>query len=334
MRDWLQITGQYLYRIRMNILLHTGICLSIFLICGLYHLPMAPVRYIVFFITSMALLFGALGCHLYRRRIQYLTELLAGSTYQLGKLPEPRDALERTYQQLLLRTNERSTQAEIAAEERLHTAQHYYTTWSHQAKTPLAAMRLLIGEEPLDRSGLENELLKAEQYVEMALQYQRILSTENDLLLSPCSLEKVVKQTVKGLAPLFISKKLSMEIGNIQTTVLSDEKWLGFVLEQLLTNAAKYTTSGGVRIELLPGKGTCLLIEDTGIGIRPEDLPRVTDWGYTGQNGHLSAHSTGIGLALCRETLNMLGHTMTIQSQVGVGTRIILNFTQTALEVF
>ena len=143
MRSWMTITAQYLYRIRSQILLHLSTCGAILLIFGLYHLPMAPAIYIVIFVTAMALLFCGLGCHIFRRRIQYLTELSAGAIYQLGKMPEPRDALERLYQQIILRTDQRSVRAESDAQEQLNTAQRYYTIWSHQAKTPLAAMRLL-----------------------------------------------------------------------------------------------------------------------------------------------------------------------------------------------
>lgn len=108
MRSWMTITAQYLYRIRSQILLHLSTCGAILLIFGLYHLPMAPAIYIVIFVTAMALLFCGLGCHIFRRRIQYLTELSAGAIYQLGKMPEPRDALERLYQQIILRTDQRS----------------------------------------------------------------------------------------------------------------------------------------------------------------------------------------------------------------------------------
>ena len=189
--------------------------------------------------------------------------------------------------------------AETESESALRRSDTYYTRWSHQVKTPLAALRLLIREEPIDRTACENELLKTEQYVEMALQYQRLKSTENDLLLTSCPLDRVVRNTVKSLAPLFIARNLSLEIENMSVSVLTDEKWLQFALEQILSNAAKYTRQGGVTIRLSDPSRPELVIQDSGIGIQPEDLPRVTDWGYTGQNGHSGTRSTGIGLALC-----------------------------------
>lgn len=332
--EWLKLTFAYLYRERNGILLHLAISFFILLIAALYHLPMIPVLYIVLFITAMALLFLGLGCHQFRRRMQHLALVRSGAHIQLGTLPAPHDALESIYQEILGITADRSLRAETQAETRLRRSDAYYTLWSHQAKTPLAALRLLIREEPIDSGACEMELLKTEQYVEMALQYQRLRSIENDLVLAPVSVERVVRSTVKGLAPLFISRNLSVEIDGIDITVLSDEKWLSFALEQILTNAAKYTPSGGVHIYLSDKGKPELCVEDSGIGIRPEDLPRVMDWGYTGQNGHQGMRSTGIGLALCRETLEMLGHHIRLESTIGKGTRVFLDFSRETLEIF
>ena len=334
LRKWIKLSLQYLYRIRNGILLHLATCFFILLIAALYHLPMIPMLYIVLFITAMAGLFLGLGCHQFRRRMQHLILVRSGANVQLGTLPVPCDALEAIYQEILSITADRSLQAENQAEARLRRSDAYYTLWSHQAKTPLAALRLLIQEEPINPGACETELLKAEQYVEMALQYQRLRSSEKDLVLAPVSVDQVIRSTVKGLAPLFISRKLLIDIDTIGVTVLSDEKWLSFALEQILTNAAKYTPSGGVRIYLSDPHKPELCIEDSGIGIRPEDLPRVMDWGYTGQNGHKGMRSTGIGLALCRETLDMLGHRIHLESTVGKGTRVFIDFSRETMEIF
>ena len=154
------------------------------------------------------------------------------------------------------------------------------------------------------------------------------------MLLPSCPLDQVVRNTIKSLAPLFITQNLSLEIENISVSVLTDEKWLQFALEQILSNAAKYTRLGGVTIRLSDPSRPELVIQDSGIGIQPEDLPRVTDWGYTGQNGHSGTRSTGIGLALCREILEMLGHRMCIESTPGVGTSVYLDFSRNELEIF
>lgn len=334
MTEWLRLTRQYLWRVRGSILLHLASCFFLTLIAALYHIPVQAIGYMILFISSMALLFLGVGCHQFRRRMQHLNTVLSGAQFQLGTLPVPHDALEGMYQQILEQTARRSTQAETEAEARTRRSDAYYTRWSHQVKTPLAALRLLIREEPVNRAACENELLKTEQYVEMALQYQRLKSTENDLLLTSCPLDRIVRGTVRSLASLFIARHLTVEIENIHVSVLTDEKWLQFALEQILSNAAKYTVHGGVKIRLSDPSRPELLIEDSGIGIQPEDLPRVTDWGFTGQNGHEGSRSTGIGLALCQETLQMLGHRMRIESTPGVGTRVYLDFSRNELEIF
>ena len=128
-----------------------------------------------------------------------------------------------------------------------------------------------------------------------------------DLVFAHYSLESIVKKALKKTGVLFRRTKLALELGNLQTDVLTDEKWLVFVLEQVLTNAVKYTRKGKISIYLDSEKEKTLVVEDTGMGIRPEDLPRIFEWGYTGYNGRIKNRATGIGLALCRQTMEMAG---------------------------
>ena len=204
-------------------------------------------------------------------------------------------------------------------------ANRYYIRWSHQIKTPIAALRLLLEEEEPDRAAMEGEIYRIEQYVEFALQYQRLEGGHKDLVFAHYSLESIVKKALKKTGVLFRRTKLALELGNLQTDVLTDEKWLVFVLEQVLTNAVKYTRKGKISIYLDPEKEKTLVVEDTGMGIRPEDLPRIFEWGYTGYNGRIKNRATGIGLALCRQTMEMLGHRISAKSEPGKGTCIYLD---------
>ena len=204
-------------------------------------------------------------------------------------------------------------------------ANRYYIRWSHQIKTPIAALRLLLEEEEPDRAAMEGEIYRIEQYVEFALQYQRLEGGHKDLVFAHYSLEGIVKKALKKTGVLFRQTKLALELGNLQTDVLTDEKWLVFVLEQVLTNAVKYTRKGKISIYLDPEKEKTLVVEDTGMGIRPEDLPRIFEWGYTGYNGRIKNRATGIGLALCRQTMEMLGHRISAKSEPGKGTCIYLD---------
>ena len=169
--------------------------------------------------------------------------------------------------------------------------------------------------------------------MEMVLHYQRLEGDGKDLVLREYSLEKIVNQALKKVAPLFIYKRIQLRLGNLKKAVLTDEKWLVFIFEQLLTNAVKYTRQGTVSVYLQEGTECTVVVEDSGIGILAEDLPRVFEWGYTGGNGRLDKRSTGIGLALCRQAANMLGHSIRIESTKGVGTRVYLCLTHEQIEI-
>lgn len=181
-------------------------------------------------------------------------------------------------------------------------------------------------EESIKRGQIELELLKVEQYVDMALQYQRLEDHTNDLHIAKYEISDMVKQVIKKIAPLFIYKKIRLDLKDLNDTVITDEKWTCFLIEQFLTNAIKYTPEGGtISIYMDREQPSCLAIQDTGIGILPEDLPRIFEWGYTGYNGRIQKRSTGIGLSLCKQAADLLGHTISIESQIRIGTTVRLN---------
>lgn len=234
----------------------------------------------------------------------------------------------------------------------------YYSMWVHQIKTPIAALKLLIDEEVdsyLEADDVEqndmhvttsrqmqSELFRIEQYVDMALQYTRLGAETNDFVFEYVTLDEVIKPSIHKYAKQFIQKQLRLTYTPQELMAVTDKKWLGFVIDQLLSNAVKYTKQGGVTIRVCGASQPCgcagcedaekksvayedsvrLVIEDTGIGIRAEDLPRVCEQGYTGYNGHADKYSTGIGLYLCRSILDKLGHPFHIASEQGHGTRV------------
>ena len=180
---------------------------------------------------------------------------------------------------------------------------------------------------------IEEELFRIEEYVGMALQYQRVNSTENDYILKQISLDTVIREVIHKYAKIMIRRKILMQYEKTEVTVISDEKWLAFVLEQLLSNAVKYMSEGELTIEVREEPQYIWLeIRDTGIGIRSEDIPRVFEKGYIGFNGHEDKRSTGIGLYLCREVLQKLGHTIQIQSELGVGTNVKIGFSRDVID--
>ena len=190
---------------------------------------------------------------------------------------------------------------------------------------------MLLAEEEDERSQeMWEELFSIEQYVEMALQFSRLSAKSTDFVIGEVSLDKVVREAIHKYARMFVRKKIKLELTSIDTQVLTDEKWLEFVIEQILSNAIKYTAGGTIsiyqKITVTDEKKEVkeLIIEDTGIGIAPEDLPRIFEKGYTGYNGHADKRSTGIGLYLCRKIMRKLSHEITIESEIGVGTKVHL----------
>ena len=204
----------------------------------------------------------------------------------------------------------------------------FFAMWAHQIKTPIAALKLLLQSDKQDVTACKGEVFKIEHYVEMALGFLRFEEMGNDLELLSYELEPIVKQSIKKFAPMLISKHLSVNLKDLNVKILTDEKWLSFVIEQLLSNAVKYTSSGGITIRTCTeNEQLFIIIEDTGIGIRSEDLPRLFEKGFTGYNGRMDKKASGLGLYLCKSICDKLGHKISIESQENKGTKVTIRVT-------
>ena len=314
---WLYFRRQY--KILLLLLGMAGIFAAVF---RLYQLPLEAVLYAVLLCGIWGGLLFLVSFLSFLRRHRELQWLLTQTKEKVLLLPPPRGTLEADYHALidaLVRVN-------LSAENsrRFWDMTDYYTLWAHQIKTPIAAMRLLLQEQPFPE--IEAELLKVEQYVEMVLGYLRLDSSSTDYLFRNCPLDPLLRQAIRKFARLFILRKISLDFQETGKTVLTDEKWLSFVVEQVLSNALKYTPTGG-RIRIY-GDGDTLVIADNGIGIQEEDLPRVFEKGYTGFNGREDKKSTGIGLYLCRQVVDRLRHDISISSRPGQGTLVRLDLSR------
>ena len=249
-------------------------------------------------------------------------------------IPAGDGRIESAYRDLAIAYQQQQNDllAQAAALDRERT--DYYTLWMHQIKTPIAAMDLMAqSDTPLDRELLRQELFKVEQYADAALSYQRLQSLGKDLELAPISLYPLCCSVVRKLRTLFLYRKITLRMDSFEENVLSDAKWLAMVLTQVLTNSLKYTPEGG-EIHIWSPRPQVLCIADNGIGIRAEDVPRVFDRGFTGQIGRSSDKSTGIGLYLCRETCQRLGHRISIASTLGQSTTVTINLRRECYEPF
>ncbi len=285
--------------------------------------------------AALAAFFGVL-CGLwdyarYRQKCIKLLYIMEKAVERDSNLPESASYPESLYQEILCEAEKEKSRLLSEFDEKNRDMADYYAMWSHQIKTPIVAMRLLLQDE---KQSLE-ELFKIEQYAEMALHYARLDSLSSDFLFKSQDVCEIIKQALKKYSILFIGSGLSFRMEEFSCQAVSDEKWLSFVVEQVLSNALKYTSCGGIRIYGLDRwrretkeRADFVVIEDDGIGIRKEDLPRIFERGFTGCNGRFDKRSTGIGLYLCKQVFDKLSHTIEAESEEGKGTRIILGFIQ------
>ena len=200
----------------------------------------------------------------------------------------------------------------------------FYGLWIHEIKTPIAENKLILADNQPDLELLRKNNKRIEDYLNILLGFVRFNSKTNDYIFKEVRIEPIVKEIIREKSYDFISKKISLDVGDLDFKVVSDEKWLGFIIGQLLNNALKYTPEAG-KIKVYFEK-KFLIIEDNGIGIKDTDLPRVFEMGYTGENGRKLGSSTGLGLYLVKSIGKDLNLDIKIESEEGKFTKIMINF--------
>ena len=318
--DRLLTPGRYLRQRRGALALFALFAALFALAFWLYRLPLAAVAYPL----ALCLLLGALALALDYRRVRERCRrlrLLRGAPDALADaLPEAEGAEAEELRALILALCDEEQRRRADGERRYAGMVEYYTVWAHQIKTPIAAMRLrLQGEDSALSRELSAELRRVEQYVSMVLAYLRLDSEDTDFVFREQDVDPILRRCVRRFSGEFILRRLTLRYEPLTLRTVTDEKWLAFVLEQLLSNALKYTQRGGIE---LFAEGDTLCIRDSGIGIAPEDLPRIFEKGFTGGNGRLDQSASGIGLYLCRRVCGRLGHTLCVKSVPGVGTTV------------
>ena len=293
----------------------------------LYHLPVEAVLYPTAVCTILGLLMLVIDFRRVLRKHQKLERIQTLFDAIGENFPEIEGLEDDDYQQIIHLLYEEQTRFHTDTARRYEEMVDYYTIWAHQIKTPIASMRLTLQNEdsPLSRK-LSGDLFRIEQYVEMVLMFLRLDADSTDYVIREQDLDAIVRQAVRKFAGEFITRRLQLVYQPLNAKVITDEKWLSFVIEQVLSNALKYTPSGSITISLEAPKTLC--IRDTGMGIAPEDLPRIFEKGYTGYHGRADKKASGIGLYLCRRICNNLGHRISAESGPDVGTAIRIDLSQ------
>ena len=289
----------------------------------LFDMPAVTVLYPLILSTSALIVAGVIDFVFTFSKHRKLTQ---------NEISASSDPIEKDYQEIIRKLKEEEAYSRQKTTSDYNNMVEYYTVWAHQIKTPIASMRLQIQSEDTESARkLIGDLNRIEAYVEMVLTFLRLDSDSTDYLIKEYDLDEIIRPAIRKFSREFILKKLKLEYEPIEFKTITDSKWLSFIIEQVISNAVKYTSEGYVRIYMSePG---ILCIEDTGVGISEEDLPRIFENGYTGFNGREDKRASGIGLYLCKRISDNLGHKIYAESKVGEGTKIFLDMRAKKLEV-
>lgn len=306
-------------------------CMVFAIIFYFYDIPIMATLYPSIICVFISIVFIAYDLYKAYRKHKYLSiiknqiEVISNNIFQMTTSQDDID-----YQEIIYILKDNVYSLENNMNDRYLDMINYYTMWVHQIKTPIASIKLNLQNDDSDLSRLVSEdIFRIEQYVEMVLCYLRLNSKSTDYLIKEYNLDDIIKQSVKKFASQFIHRRIKLEYKLTNVSVVTDEKWLLFVLEQIISNALKYTPKGNINIYLEEPKTLC--IKDTGIGIASEDLPRIFEKGYTGYNGRSDKCASGIGLYLCKTICNKLGHSISAVSSIDNGTTIKINLEQIKL---
>ena len=251
----------------------------------------------------------------------------------VNSLPLPMSDEQRICQEIMQKlykdANEKLTEYNLKSAEDLE----FVTMWVHEIKTPIAASKLIIENSlnnPTEKDlfSIEDEINLIEDFVQMTLFYSRAGDFAKDYMISSVSLDKIVEECIKTEYSSITNKNIKISMDNLYLMIDTDEKWLGFIFKQILDNAVKYSPLNG-EIKIYAGctdKESILSIEDSGVGIKQEDIGRIYDKNFTGANGRKFYTSTGIGLYLSQKLARKLGHYITATSDYGCGTIISVHF--------
>lgn len=317
----------YIREIKTALIFVTSLFCLMIITFFLYDLPLEAVAYPI--VLGILLGMGFLAFD-YRRKLSRHRELLRMrefTAFLISDFPKAGTQAEKDLQQIILNICLQQRKFAEEMKQNHRETKNYYTMWVHQIKTPISAMGLQLQNEDTEFSRkLSLELLRIEQYVDMVMAYARMDADTTDYVIMESDLDSIIRRSVRKFSDEFISRRISLDYQPTGLRVLTDEKWLAFVIEQVISNALKYTKEGSITI-----RGTNfgqLMISDTGAGISPEDLPRIFEMGYTGYNGRMNKKASGIGLYLCRKICGNLGHGIQIESKIGYGTTVTLDLSR------
>lgn len=302
-------------------------------ICAVWHYDIRAVAYAAVLCLSAGAVVFFVGYFFFRSRVKQLKSIIGDYDTAEDRIPPVIEAAaEREWREITLSLYGELKKRENVSENKLREAEDYYAAWAHQVKVPISAMRLILQEADEGiRRDMSVELTRVEQYADMIMAYVRLESSGSatDYVFREVKLDNVIKNVLRKYSGVFIRKKLTLKYEQTDASVTGDEKWISFILEQLISNALKYTPRGEIAVRVYDGGK--ISVSDSGIGIPGEDLPRIFEKGYTGLNGRADERASGIGLYLIRRVCRSLGYSIWVESEVGQGSTFTVDLSRSEI---
>lgn len=321
---WYDIIGAYLKQHRATFILFFCFVLIFVFLFSLYELETEAVLYAAGLCGLVCLVVLPLDFFFFVKKHKECMRILPNISLMIDEIPAAKTLTETDLQSMIYEIKSLHDRTLTAWQTERAESVDYYTTWVHQIKTPISVMKMILeSEDTLEHKELLAELFRIEQYVEMVLSYLRLNSESSDYVIKNQDLDSIIKQAIHKFAPQFVRRKIKLQYSPVSIQILTDEKWLLFMIEQILSNSIKYTRQGSVTISVTPDK--VLKISDTGIGIAAEDVPRIFEKGFTGYNGRADKKSTGLGLYLCKQAADRLSHKISAESVPNEGTTVLID---------
>ena len=321
---------RYIKSIAVNIVMCLVTAAVFSVICVLWSYDIRAVAYSLVLCAAIATVPFFIGYYSFKSRVKQLEGIIGDYDTACERLPREKSGAEREWHEIVCSMFAEMKKREREAEEKLKTAENYYTAWAHQVKVPISAIHLILAEaDDKTRRDVGAELTRIEQYTDMIMAYVRLDSSSTDYVFREVQLDSVIKSVIRKYSGMFIRKKLTISFEDSSEKVLGDEKWISFILEQLLSNALKYTNRGGIKINVQNG---VVSVSDTGIGIAKEDIPRIFEKGFTGINGRTSGASSGIGLYLIKRVCSEMGYSLSVESEQGEGSMFTVDFSRSEID--
>lgn len=295
---------------------------------NLTYLTIFIVIFITFTFFILAFLLSYYKTSKYLRNIEKTMDKLPEKYLITEILQKPRSAEKLAYYRILKRASKSMLENVTDIKEKQKDYKEYIESWVHEIKIPITSAKLLCENNKSDITNkIDEDIEEVNNYVEQALFYARMDQVSNDFMIREISLNEVIKNVLARNKKIMIQNNMKVELKDVNIKCYTDEKWLEFILNQIITNSIKYRNDNNAVIKItgIQNKENIILkIKDNGIGIKKSEIDRIFDKGFTGTNGRNQTKSTGIGLYLCKRLCEGIGMEIDANSKENEYTEIVI----------